>query len=87
MAAKLPSAQAHEPGSAGSSVLKQLRSAFESQLITDGGSSIETWLEMVPAAEQAALFAELLDAELSFHQQCGHEVHPEDYVTRFPHLK
>lgn len=71
----------------GSSSLKQLRAAFESQLQTDGGSAIETWLSKVPSTERSALFSELLDAELSFHRHCGREVLPNEYVSRFPDLQ
>jgi serine/threonine-protein kinase len=68
----------------GSSIVKQLRAAFESQLQTGGGSSIETWIVRVPMSERSALFAELLDAELSFHHRNGRLVLPQDYVARFP---
>ena len=86
MALKSEFAQAPDLGGS-EFVVKQLRSEFESQLATKGGAAIETWLPKVPEAEQLVLFVELLDAELSFHRDHGHEVHLEDYVSRFPHLK
>lgn len=82
----LNSQQVSELSGAKASVVKQLRAAFESQLITDGGSSIETWLTKVPSDERPVLFVELLDAEVSFHQHCGRVVRPEDYLARFPDL-
>lgn len=71
-------------GIAESSVVKQLRLAFESQLQTESGSSIETWLSKVSSAERSALFLELLDAELSFHRRHGRELCAEEYLARFP---
>lgn len=83
----LKSPQAPELGSAEASAVKQLRAAFESQLLTDAGASIETWLTKVPPPEQPVLFVELLGAELSFHQRSGRAVRAEDYIARFPNLK
>lgn len=83
----LKSPQVLELGSAEASVVKQLRAAFESQLATDGGSTIETWLSKASSVERSVLFVELLDAEIRHHQHCGRVVHAEDYVARFPDLK
>lgn len=83
----LKSPQAPELGSAEASAVKQLRAAFESQLLTDAGASIETWLTKVPPPEQPVLFVELLGAELSFRQRSGRAVRAEDYIARFPNLK
>lgn len=83
----LKSPQIPELGSAEASAVKQLRAAFESQLLTDGGAAIETWLTKVPPSERPVLFVELLDAEVSFHQRYGRNVRAEDYLARFPDLK
>ncbi len=83
----LKSPQAPDLGSSEASVVKQLRAAFESHLATEGGSSIETWLNKCASVERPVLFVELLDAEVSFHQRRGREVRAEDYVARFPDLK
>lgn len=81
------SLQVQERGPAEASVVKQLRAAFESQLATEGVTSIETWLNKCGSVERRQLFVELLDAELSFHQRSGRKVDPQDYLARFPDLK
>lgn len=83
----LKTAQVPESEGVEASVVKQLRAAFESQLATEGGSSIETWLDKCASVDRPVLFVELLDAEVSFHQHRGREVRAEDYVARFPDLK
>ncbi len=82
----MPLNSTHLPNLTGDriSAVKNLRAAFESQLQTEGGSSIETWLSKVSAADRSALFLELLDAELSFHRQHGREPSAEEYLARFP---
>ena len=81
------SLQVPELGSAEASVVKQLRAAFESQLAAESASSIETWLSKASSVGRSALFVELLDAEISFHQRCGRKVQPNDYLGRFPDFK
>lgn len=85
MALKSPSAP--PLSQTGLSSVKELRTAFECQLVTEGDSAIETWLNKVPSTERSALFLELLDAELSFHLRRGHKLRPDDYVSRFPDLE
>ncbi|MGE0609312.1 MAG: serine/threonine-protein kinase [Pirellulales bacterium] len=66
------------------STIKKLCESFESQLKNQSSSSIEEWLDKVPAEERAILFRELLHVELQFKQQQGISLSADDYLVRFP---
>lgn len=85
MATQSPSQRT--PLTADSSVAKQMRSSFESQLKTTGHSEIETWLDRVPEEQRAAVFLELLDAELDYLHERGQESSVEEYLSRFPEFE
>lgn len=68
---------------ADSSIIKQLRSSFESQLKTAKGAAIETWLSKSSDDDRPAVFAELLEAELAYCQERGQVPSLNEYLARF----
>src|SRR4051812_31895819 len=49
-----------------------------------GRPNLESYSNLVPAAEQAILFVELLHVELERRRRAGEMPRPEEYLGRFP---
>ena len=68
-------------------MVKLFRAAFESELESGKGSSIEDWIDRVPAQHQSNVFEELLHAELQFRQKNEIAIDRDQYLDRFPNFR